>query len=400
MLLAFYVPTALLAFCDGLLIPTLPLFAAAFDDRLSVVGLILAAEAFGLLLFDLPAGRLLRFLTPKTAILLGGGAYGLSLLLTPLAPSVAALVLMRIAAGAGLALFGVSRHAYLASASHGGKRGRMISIYGGVNRLGLFVGPLAGGLVASWLGLSAPFVASAALCFVAVWMMMALLPSIEMNVREGAGAHERGAVAKALKASRRDLLVAGTGQLFGQAVRAGRKVLLPLVGAQVLGLDVAAVGVVVGVAGFADMALSYPAGWLMDRYGRKYAILPCFAVQAVGLALLPFVTGFGGLLAAGIVIGVGNGLGSGNMMTLGADLAPRAAMGEFLGLWRLIGDVGWVGGPLVVGAVAQALSFSASAFAMAGVGVAAVVWFGLLVPETRGRDAPATPDGTSARVAP
>lgn len=397
MLLAFYVPTAILAFCDGLLIPTLPLFAAGFDDRLSVVGLILAGEAFGLLLFDLPAGRLLRFVTPKTAILIGGGVYGLSLLLTPLAPSVAALVLLRVAAGAGLALFGVSRHAYLASASHGGQRGRLISIYGGVNRLGQFVGPLAGGVVASLLGLAAPFVLAGLLCFAAVWMMLALLPSIELNVREG---RNPGEVAEALRASRRDLLVAGTGQLLGQAVRAGRKVLLPLVGAQVLGLDVAAVGLIVGVTGFVDMAMAYPAGWLMDRYGRKYSILPCFAVQALGLALLPLAGGFVGLLAAGIVIGFGNGLGSGNMMTLGADLAPRAAMGEFLGLWRLIGDVGWVGGPLVVGTVAQALSFSASSLAIAGVGVATVLWFGWLVPETRGRELLTPADGAKVRAAP
>lgn len=396
MLLAFYVPTAILAFCDGLLIPTLPLFAAGFDDRPSVVGLILAGEAFGLLLFDLPAGRLLRFMTPKTAILLGGGAYGLSLLLTPLAPGVAALLLLRVAAGAGLALFSVSRHAYLASASHGGKRGRLISIYGGVNRLGLFVGPLAGGVVASLLGLAAPFVLASVLCFIALWLMLALLPSIEVNVREG---RNPGEVAQALRASRHDLVVAGIGQLLGQAVRAGRKVLLPLIGGQVLGLDVAAVGLIVGVVGFADMAMAYPAGLLMDRYGRKYAILPCFAVQAIGLALLPLAGGFIGLLAAGIVIGLGNGLGSGNMMTLGADLAPRAAMGEFLGLWRLIGDVGWVGGPLVVGAVAQALSFSASSLAIAGVGVAAVAWFGWLVPETRGRDALAVTDAGEVSAA-
>lgn len=389
MLLAFYLPTAIFAFCDGLLVPTLPLFAATFDDRLGVVGVILAAEAFGLLLFDLPAGRLLRFVTPKTAILLGGGVYGVSLLLTPLAPDVSALVALRVVAGAGLALFGVSRHAYLAAAAHAARRGRLISAYGGVNRLGSFVGPLAGGVVASLLGLGAPFVVAAGMCFAAVWMMLALLPAIEVNARVNGGSgdaeRDRAEVARALRASRNDLLVAGTGQLLGQAVRAGRKVLLPLVGAQVLGLEVAAVGVVVGAAGFADMAMAYPAGWLMDRFGRKHAILPCFAIQAIGLALLPLAGGFLGLLAAGVVIGIGNGLGSGNMMTLGADLAPPTAMGEFLGLWRLIGDVGWVGGPLAVGAVAQALSFSAAALTIAGVGVAAVLWFGLLVPETRGR---------------
>ena len=54
------------------------------------------------------------------------------------------------------------------------------------------------------------------------------------------------------------------------------------------------------------------------------------------------------LLAAAILTGIGNGFGSGIMMTLGADLAPKGSIGEFLGLWRLIGDIGSTGGPLVV----------------------------------------------------
>lgn len=65
----------------------------------------------------------------------------------------------------------------------------------------------------------------------------------------------------------------------------------------------------------------------MDRLGRKAAIVPSFVVQAVGMALIPLSHSYGGLLAVASLIGLGNGLGSGSMMTLGADLAParRAA---------------------------------------------------------------------------
>ena len=75
---------------------------------------------------------------------------------------------------------------------------------------------------------------------------------------------------------------------MAQAIRAGRQVLIPLYGAEVLGLAVEAVGLIVSVAAFVDMALVLPAGWVMDRFGRKYAIVPSFFVQGVGMALVSF----------------------------------------------------------------------------------------------------------------
>ena len=99
----------------------------------------------------------------------------------------------------------------------------------------------------------------------------------------------------------------------------------------------------------------------MDHLGRKYAILPSFLIQALGMFLLPFTHSFGTLLAAAMLIALGNGIGSGSMMTIGADLAPKESRGEFLGLWRLIGDVGNAGGPIVVGQVADLLTLPMAA---------------------------------------
>jgi len=111
--------------------------------------------------------------------------------------------------------------------------------------------------------------------------------------------------------------------------------------------------------------------------------VPSFAVMAIGVATIPLAHHQFGLIAASIIIGFGNGLGSGTMMTLGADLAPPGATGEFLGIWRLVGDVGAVGGPLVVGAMATALGLGASALTLAGIGVIATCTLAFLVQETR-----------------
>jgi hypothetical protein len=74
------------------------------------------------------------------------------------------------------------------------------------------------------------------------------------------------------------------------------------------------------------------------------------------------------------------------MMTVGADLAPVESRGEFLGLWRFIGDTGASGGPLVVGGVADLLSLPMAAVAMAIAGAVASGIFLLKVPETLKKD--------------
>ena len=96
-------------------------------------------------------------------------------------------------------------------------------------------------------------------------------------------------------------------------------------------------------------------------------------------------------------MGIGNGFGSGAMLTLGADLAPEEERGEFLGVWRLIGDVGSTGGPLVVGAVADIFILPVAALVM---GVAGLISASILlfkVPETLSKSTPnKTPSRQSA----
>lgn len=379
MLLAIYLSTALVSFCDGLLVPTLPVFVSSFDVPIGVVGLVLAGEAIGMLLGDLPAGSLSRRMSPKAAMLVGIGVVGAAVLATALAPRLWQVFVLRVVAGAGLALWNVSRHAYLSHATHVGRRGRAIATFGGVNRVGVFLGPAVGGALAAGLGLRMPFVVYAAVVVVAALFVLRFLPRLEAIDTVPLA---EGELRQALRASAKPLFDAGAAQLMAQMLRAGRKVLIPLYASQVIGLDVGSVGVVVSVSAFVDMALFYPAGMVMDRFGRKAAIVPSFLLQAVGMALVPLAGGFGTLILAGVVIGAGNGLSSGTMMTLGADLAPRRAAYEFLAIWRLIGDAGTVGGPVLVGAVAQATGLGSSALAVAGVGVAAAAWFAARVPET------------------
>jgi hypothetical protein len=70
-------------------------------------------------------------------------------------------------------------------------------------------------------------------------------------------------------------------------------------------------------------------------------------------------------------MGIGNGLGAGIVLTMGADASPREGRQAFLGVWRLVSDLGNASGPLAVSAVAALTSLAVASVAMGGVGLLA-----------------------------
>jgi len=95
-------------------------------------------------------------------------------------------------------------------------------------------------------------------------------------------------------------------------------------------------------------------------------------------------------VVVGLLVGFGNGLGSGIVMTLGADFSPVAGRAQFLGAWRVCGDIGTAGGPLIIAGVTGLVSLGAASVSMGGVGVLGVVLMFFLMPETLVRDGPTT----------
>jgi len=175
----------------------------------------------------------------------------------------------------------------------------------------------------------------------------------------------------------RVLATGGLASLGLQLMRSGRVLLIPLFG-YFLGLDITAIGLIVSLSAVVDAALFYPVGTVMDRYGRKWTGVPCMVLFALSLALLPVTQGYYSLLAVSLLFGFANGLGTGLLLTLGSDLAPSESRGEFLGIWRLIGDLGHAGGPLMIGVLIELATLGVAATAVAGfglMGAAVLYWF-------------------------
>ncbi len=383
LILSLYLPGLLLSVAQGLLLPVLPLYAQSFDAPFLWVGLILAADGLGLLVADLPAGVILRKLNRRQGMVVGILLAGAATLGMFWAGSILAAFGLRLLAGMSAALYNVARHAYIADQITVATRGRQVALLGGVSRAGRFLGPLAGGAVAAAANLRAPFLLYAAVCGLAALVVLAFYrESEDAPARPAEAGLSARSIFHTFKTQAGRLAFPGLGQLLMQMVRSGPQVIFPLYAANVLGLEVQQIGWILSAGSFIDMGMFYPTGIIMDRYGRKRAIVPSTLLMAGGLALVPFAQGFWGLVAAAALAGFGNGLGSGVMMTLGADLSPRESRAEFLGIWHLIGDSGVMLGPVVVGGVADLLALQPAAWAIAATGLLAGLVFGLLVPET------------------
>ena len=393
LVLPVYVPSLLLSAGQGILVPTLPLFTQQqFEVNFSLVSLVVAGAGLGTLLGDVPAGMLIERWGRKPVMVAGTIAAAIATFLmgtTPLLagafglfPAFALLVLLRLIAGIGSAMWNLSRMAYIADVVPLADRGRALSTFGGVGRIGTFVGPFVGGLIGLWFGLEASFYIAGAMSAIgAVISVFAITETRHVTGR--AGKHMQWSVVGAVARRHwRDLTAAGSAQIFAQMIRAGRQLIVPLYGANTLGLTVVEIGSIVSISSAVDMSLFLPAGILMDKLGRKFASVPSFIVLAIGMAMVPFAVNYTTLLVATCVMGFGNGIGSGTMMTLGADLAPKEATGEFLGVWRLIGDSGTSGGPLAVGAIADLIGLGPAAFCLSGTGILAAVVLVVFVRET------------------
>jgi MFS family permease len=163
------------------------------------------------------------------------------------------------------------------------------------------------------------------------------------------------------------------------AVRATRQVVVPLWG-QELGLSPATISLIFGVSGAVDMLLFYPAGKVMDRFGRVWVAVPSLVVLGASLALVPITHSAATLTVVGLVMGVGNGMSSGIVMTLGTDLAPPDQRPVFLGVWRVFSDTGNGAGPFVIAGVTALATLGVGIVSMGAVGLIGAGWLGYWIP--------------------
>jgi MFS family permease len=262
--------------------------------------------------------------------------------------------------------FTIARHAFMTVSVPDERRARALSVLGGVSRLGLFVGPGIATVVIVHFGTRAVFFVHAAACVVAIVILL-VLPDPDHGHQERLRRGQEAEAAASARSHLPVLLRLGGAVALLAAVRASKSLMIPL-WALHNGLSASQSTAIVTLSAGSELLLFYASGQIMDRYGRLSAVLPCLGGLVLGHVGLLFTNSFATLLAAGIFLGLVNGLGSGIQLTLGSDIAPKRAPARVLGAWRLFGDTGSASSPLVIAALIAVDSLLSATVAIAVLG--------------------------------
>jgi MFS family permease len=379
-----FLPAAVFGIGQGAAVPVVALQARDLGASVGGAGVIVALLGLGMVLGDLPAGRIVARIGERSAVLLGSGigAVGVALCLLSWTP---------VVLGVGVGMYGVAsavwalaRQAYIIEAVPVAMRARALSTMAGLTRLGMLIGPFLGAAVVYALGPRGGFLVELVAVVVA-GALMAAMPALESDRRSTGPTQKLWSV---LVAHRRVLRTLGANAMVMGASRASRTAVLPL-WADHIGLDATTTSLLFGVGAALDVALSYPAGRWMDRRGRRPVAVGSLVAFAAAHVALPLTGDVLTLGAVAVLMGVANGLSNGLIMTLGADAAPRDGRAEFLGAFRLCHDVGSLAGPLVLAAVAAVATLGVGSVALGALSALGAAGMARWVPHAR-PDSPTT----------
>ncbi|PUB23567.1 putative MFS family arabinose efflux permease [Promicromonospora sp. AC04] len=365
-----YLPSVVSSVGHGAVMPVLAIHAGNLGAGTALAALVVALLGIGQLANSLPSGALVARLGERRTLMIAGLVDAVAMVLAFLVPSVWLLCVCVFVSGMSWTAFLLARQGFLIDAVPISHRARAMALLGGSMRLGILIGPLLGALLIHLIGIRSVFVL-AACASLASALIVTRMPDFG-RVRRGITPLP---VRTVLWEHRRTLLTLGVAVIIIGASRSVRTGLLPL-WADHVHISAAVVSLLFAVAATIDILLTVPGGWLLDTRGRQVVAVPVVLAVGVGCLLLPLADSALTVGAVMALIALGNGLGAGIVMTLGADAAPEEGRSQFLGGWRLCGDIGNTGGPLLVSAVAAVAPLAAAPVLIGLLALAGAIWVG------------------------
>jgi MFS family permease len=363
-------------------VPLLPAMGEELEMSASTLGWVVTAFGLGRLAMDMPAGRLVDRVAPLklfalAALAMSAASLGMALAELPVVVILACLLL-----GVGSATSNTTGMATMAGAAPEERRGAAMALYSGALLVGQAIGPAVGGLLASgaggWRGALATG-ATLALLLAGAAALAARHPA----ARRGGGRRLPPTPGRPLtRWQHLALFSVGFSVFF--TVSSMPQVLVPLLGADDLGLQPAAIGLALGVGGIARFVGAVGTGVVSDRISRRAALLPCLAIQAIGVAMLTLADNVGWWLAAVVVMSLGSSAQSVAATMLG-DRTDLGELGRILGRYRFAGDIGLVTGPVLVAFTYEHISPDMAALVTCSVLLVSLLAATVLLPETSSR---------------
>ena len=366
-LVTLYTST-LLAGMWSMIVPAIPVLAKSFGISAGTAAQIITALALGRFAGLPVSGVVLDRLGTRSALIAGPALSCIAGLLAAGMPWFSLILALVFLIGVAESVWVIAREVAGIDLARPDQRGRVLSGFHGVNYLGFALGPLFGGMLAETAGFRAIFVAYA--------VCAALSVLIGLSVKNSRSSCESHSTLKPIKGwglssaldrlrSLRDLfhqiqpdlratyavLVFATFTSFVHRVTT--QSIVPLYASSELNLTPKEVGLLFSISGFTVFAMILPAGFVIDKVGRKWATVPSTGIPALAFLLIPFSENFLQLAVLLAFLGISNGLSLGSLATSTFDVVPANARGRLQAARRTMAEIGGVGAPLIGGILAD-----------------------------------------------
>ena len=355
----------------AMVLPAIPAFVTEFDVSVGAAAQVITVFAVGRFVGTPISGFVVDRFGSRVTMVAGPAVVAVAAVAAAVVPAFAVVLAAMFLIGAGDVIWGIGREIAGIDLVPLEQRGRLMSGFHGIHSVGFTMGPLVGGILTERVGYQAIFVVFAGLALVAVVLGSVAheaYPSAAEATRRGrpplrsmlSPARRIEAMVGLLKQIERPLratyavLVFATFSSF--VFRMTLQAMLPLYAGSELGFSPAQIGVLFSVSGVLVFAMILPAGFIIDKVGRKWATVPSTGLPALAFVLLPFSDTFLQLAVLVSIMGVANGLSLGSLATSTYDVLPPAARGRLQAARRTVAEVGGVGAPLVGGILANAFN--------------------------------------------
>ncbi|HEY6494245.1 MAG TPA: MFS transporter [Trebonia sp.] len=375
--LSTYLPALILALGTGIALPAVPTLAKSFDVSFAEASGVTTVFLIGTVVGTVPTGWLIDRFGRRRVMLAGPILTAVMAFLVVVAQNFPELLACRFFDGFASQMWLIGRLAGISHSAAPSQRGKQVSWMFGMDNTGKLAGPLAGGFIATAWGPRAPFVAYGVLALLTLipgYLYLRDTPRTERSVQQ--------ATRTARKLSLREVvmprLVYFGVVLFAALARGPVQAdLLYLYVAYAYHLSSQGIGFLATGAASISLPIGLLAGWMLDRFGRKRAMVPGFAGVAITMGLLAVVAivhiSLGWYLVIFLTGIAFQSLTGGAIQTIGADVAPPEARGMFLGLWRFTGQGGTAISPVMFAFLSSAVNYGAS-FAFISVSALAVAY--------------------------
>ena len=356
----------------GMVLPTIPVLAGSFDISMGAAAQTVTAWATGRFFGTPVSGIMLDRVGPRVMMVGGAAVTGVAAVAAFASSAFAGVLLALFVIGAADAVWAMGREVAGIDLTAQNQRGRVMSGFHGVHSGGYTLGPLLGGFLTVSAGFRSVFIAYALSAALAVLCGLA----VDRPVRATGGGAPQPAVRAGFKgfglrhwagrimALYREVapplrrtyavLVFATGASL--MFRLTLQSMLPLYAGAYLGFTPVEVGALFSISGVVVFVMILPAGFVLDKVGRKWATVPSTIIPAVVFLIIPLADTFLQLAVLVSLIGIASGLSLGCLATSTYDVAPQHARGRLQAMRRTFADLAGLGAPLAGGMLANAFN--------------------------------------------